>query len=297
VKRYPVVSRWRQDLYFTIAGIQDFQRIENGFMGFEYSSNPLVVPQMCLRFNDIENVGVTGSHFTSFMMANQTSFNYPKEGYWRDRTIELNFGFLTKVLGIPKDKVTYHEDVWAMGDFSEFGPSLESFSQGVELSNSVFTQFELVGNKVHELKGRVVDAGWGFERLLWYYTGHSNAYEAAFSETLAKVKKGLDFEFESALYRKFAAYGGELNRDEVRNVSEVERRVLKATDISQRDYEKKIRPMQAVYATVDHARTLLFAITDGSLPSNVGGGYNLRVILRRALSFKRSTTSASASTR
>ena len=34
----------------------------------------------------------------------------------------------------------------------------------------------------------------------------------------------------------------------------------------------------------DHTRTLLFAISDGSLPSNVGGGYNLRVILRRALS-------------
>jgi len=32
---------------------------------------------------------------------------------------------------------------------------------------------------------------------------------------------------------------------------------------------------------LDHSRTLLFALTDGQLPSNVGGGYNLRVILRR----------------
>ena len=60
-------------------------------MGFEYSANPLMVPQMCLRFNDIENVGVTGSHFTSFMMANQTAFNYPKEGYWRDRDDRAQF--------------------------------------------------------------------------------------------------------------------------------------------------------------------------------------------------------------
>ena len=36
---------------------------------------------------------------------------------------------------------------------------------------------------------------------------------------------------------------------------------------------------------LDHTRTLLFAITDGALPSNIGGGYNLRIILRRALSF------------
>ena len=32
-------------------------------------------------------------------------------------------------------------------------------------------------------------------------------------------------------------------------------------------------------------RTLLFAVTDGALPSNVGGGYNLRLVLRRSLDF------------
>ncbi|HEY7507797.1 MAG TPA: alanine--tRNA ligase-related protein, partial [Nitrososphaera sp.] len=41
---------------------------------------------------------------------------------------------------------------------------------------------------------------------------------------------------------------------------------------------------EAVYTVADHVRTLMFAISDGALPSNVGGGYNLRVILRRALS-------------
>ncbi len=285
VKRYPVVSRWRPDLYFTIAGIQDFQRIENGFMGFEYGANPLMVPQMCLRFNDIENVGVTGSHFTSFMMANQTAFNYPKEGYWRDRTVELNFNFLTKVLDIPEDKVIYHEDVWAMGDFSGFGPCLEGFSGGLEIVNNVFTQFEYAGGKIRELESKVVDVGWGFERVLWFYTGHSNAYEAAFGETLSKVRKRVDVEFDPELYGRFAVHGGELNRDEVSNVSDVEKRILKNTGISQKDYDTKIRPMQALYATIDHARTLLFAITDGSLPSNVGGGHNLRIILRRSLDF------------
>ncbi|NMJ86517.1 MAG: hypothetical protein EX285_01510 [Thaumarchaeota archaeon] len=49
------------------------------------------------------------------------------------------------------------------------------------------------------------------------------------------------------------------------------------------DYEKMVMPIEAVYTIADHTRTLLFAISDGALPSNVGGGYNLRVILRRAL--------------
>jgi alanyl-tRNA synthetase len=43
--------------------------------------------------------------------------------------------------------------------------------------------------------------------------------------------------------------------------------------------------MEKIYAIADHSRTLLFALSDGGLPSNVGGGYNLRVILRRALNF------------
>ena len=34
----------------------------------------------------------------------------------------------------------------------------------------------------------------------------------------------------------------------------------------------------------DSIRTLIFAISDGALPSNVGGGYNLRIMLRRIIS-------------
>lgn len=44
VQRYPVVCRWRPDIYFTIASIVDFQRIEGGKVVFEFPSNPLIVP-------------------------------------------------------------------------------------------------------------------------------------------------------------------------------------------------------------------------------------------------------------
>jgi len=285
VARYPVVSRWRPDLYFTIADIQDFQRLENGRMSFEYPANPLIVPQICLRFNDIENVGVTGGHFTGFMMAGQKSFNYPKEGYWRDRTIELNYDFLTKVLKVEKEKIVYSEDVWAMGDFSEFGPCLESFSKGTELVNSVFTEFESSNGNIRELDGKVVDVGWGFERLLWFYTGYDNAYEATFHATLQKLRKELGIEFDDKLYRKFATHAGSLNITEIKDVKEKEAAILKSSGISEESYVKMVKPMQAIYAILDHTRTLLFAVTDGALPSNWGGGYNLRVILRRAFSF------------
>ena len=44
--------------------------------------------------------------------------------------------------------------------------------------------------------------------------------------------------------------------------------------------------MQALYAIADHVKTLLFAVADGGIPSNVGGGYNLRVLLRRVFGFR-----------
>lgn len=284
VARYPVVSRWRQDLYFTIAGIQDFQRIENGKMSFEYPANPLVIPQISLRFSDIENVGVTGRHFTSFTMANQTAFDYPKAGYWRDRTIELNFNYLTKILGLKKDEIIYCEDVWAMGDFSEFGPSLEDFAGGLEIVNSVFTQFEYVNGAVHELDGKVVDVGWGLERLMWFHSGFDSAFEVVFHDIIRKLGGKINFDMDSKLFRKFSSLSSELDASE-RGAKTKLNALLKKAGISQSDYERKVKPTQALYAILDHTRTLLFAITDGALPSNIGGGYNLRIILRRALSF------------
>ncbi len=36
-----------------------------------------------------------------------------------------------------------------------------------------------------------------------------------------------------------------------------------------------------LYIVLDHTRTILIVVSDGSLPSNVGGGGNIRNILRR----------------
>ncbi|HVC58267.1 MAG TPA: alanine--tRNA ligase [Candidatus Acidoferrales bacterium] len=285
IEKYPVVSRWRQDLYFTIASIQDFQRLENGKINFEYNANPLLVPQICMRFNDIPNVGVTGRHFTAFMMPGQHAFNYPKEGYWRDRTIELNYNLLTSVLGVKKKDLTYVEDTWAMGDFSEFGPSLESFANGLELVNSVFTQFEYADGKVKELNAKVVDVGWGFERLMWFYSGAQTAYDVVFKNQLDYIYKTAGIKPDHKIYAKVAGALGTVDASEVTDVEAVEKRLIKSSGITEREYFETIKPMQAAYAIADHTRTLLFAISDGALPSNVGGGYNLRIILRRAFDF------------
>ncbi|MEW6329548.1 MAG: alanine--tRNA ligase [Candidatus Micrarchaeota archaeon] len=285
VQRYPVVSRWRPDLYFTMASIQDFQRLEKGKMSFEYPANPLVVPQISLRFNDIANVGVTGRHFSCFTMAGQHAFNYPKEGYWKDECIRLNFEFLTRELGVKPEELTYIEDVWAMGDFSAFGPCMESYSGGLELVNSVFMQYGLEKGARKELGMKVIDVGWGLERLLWYYNGDQTAFDSVFPKELELMEKRSHFELDRSLFQKYASISSALDVDEVKSLKEEEEKIAAALGIPVDEMKKKILPLQAMYAFADHSRTLLFALADGSLPSNVSGGYNLRVVLRRVLSF------------
>jgi alanyl-tRNA synthetase len=78
IKRYPVVARWRDDTDFVQASIYNFQpHVVSGAV--KPPANPLVVPQFSLRFNDIDNVGITGSHYTGFVMIGQHAFMPPKE--------------------------------------------------------------------------------------------------------------------------------------------------------------------------------------------------------------------------
>lgn len=285
IPRYPVVSRWRDDLFFNIASIVDFQRFDNGVMSFDYPANPLIVPQMCLRFPDIQNVGITGRHHTCFMMPGQHAFNPPKEGYWKDGCIQLNFDFLTKEMGIPREDLIYVEDLWTMPDFSALGPYIETFSRGLELVNSGFMQFGISNNSIKELPMKVIDVGWGLERLVWFSNGTPTGYEAVFGDVLENVKKVCEIDFDVEFFFKYARIAGSLNIEEVADLKKAREKVAKQLNVTVGKLEKNIAPLEAVYAICDHSRALAFAISDGALPSNVGGGYNLRVILRRALSF------------
>ena len=287
VPRYPVVDRWRPDLYFTIASIQDFQRIDNGNMNFVYPANPLVVPQVCLRFPDIQNVGITGKHLTSFIMSGQHAFGHPrqKNAYFKDRCLELNFDFLNGEMGIPAEELVYQEDIWAMPDFSAFGPCMETFSQGLELVNSVFMQFQKEGEWFRELDMKVIDVGWGHERLVWFSNGTPASYDSLFGPVTGKLKKKAGVKIDPVIFDKYSKVAGSLDLGEVKDIAKAKKKVADYVGISQEELRDTIEPLQAVYAIADHSRTLLFAITDGGIPSNVGGGYNLRVVLRRALSF------------
>ncbi|MFH1294951.1 MAG: alanine--tRNA ligase [Candidatus Aenigmatarchaeota archaeon] len=282
IKRYPVIDRVRPDLYFTIASIQDFQRIENGKMVFVYPENPLIVPQPCLRFSDMGSVGVSGRHLTSFMMSGQHAFGYPKKGYFKDRCMQLSFRFLTEEMGVPPGDIVYKEDLWAMPDFSAFGPCMETIVRGLEVATHVFMQYTKAGQGFRELDTLVNDTGWGHERLVWLSNGTETMYDCIFGPALEYMQKQTGIR-PSKNFARYARFASLLDTDEIRDMTKAREIVAKKVGLDVKELAEEIEPLQALYAIADHTRTLLFAITDGGIPSNVGGGYNLRVLLRRVL--------------
>lgn len=282
IGRYPVVCRWRDDLYFTIASIVDFQRVIGNKVIFELPTNPLVVPQMCLRFNDIENVGLSGRHYTSFCMIGQVCNADAQGGYWKDRCIELDYRMLTNALGVRKEEITFVEDVW-MGA-GAFGYSLEYFVSGLELGNAVFTEFEGNENDYRVMSNKIIDMGAGLERLSWITMGTPTSYDCSFGPVVRKlVDNSGTSESPEILSKYFTAVSTKLDYMSG-DIHALKSLIAKELKISDDLLTKMTTPYEAIYTIADHTRTLVFAISDGALPSNVGGGYNLRVILRRALS-------------
>ena len=281
IKRYPCVARWNPTSEFTIASISAFQPyVITGEV--EPPAKKLLIPQFCLRFNDIENVGITGSHNTGFVMIGQHAFVSPEE--WNQGELFMDIhDFIHKGVGLPIEEITIHEDSWAGG--GSFGCSLEFFSRGVELFNQVYTMFEQTPEGPKELKLKVLDMGLGQERVAWFSQGTPNMYEAIFPFVLSKLREITQIELDLELYNRFSQYSAYLNVDEVDNMDKAWNRVAKELKIGVKELKHKIMPMTALYSIAEHARSLLFAINDGKLPSNVGGGYNLRVIFRRAISF------------
>lgn len=282
IKPYPILARWLPDLYFVIAGIVDFLRVDNGNVSFDLPTNPLILTQPCLRFNDVINTGINGKSYTAFGMIQQTALYDGKQGYWKDECINLDWELLTKVFGIPKEEIVFIEDAW-LGP-TAFGSSLEYHVQGLELGNAVFTEFAGTLDNYREMKEKIIDMGGGHERFTWITQGTPTSYDAVFNTVIEKLKKTCGIDYDKKFFLQYSKFSGLLNADE-RDLNESRKDIAKKLNVSVEELEKKVLPLESLYAIADHSRALAFAIAGSGLPSNVGGGYNLRVILRRALSF------------
>ena len=280
VDRYPVVASWRDDTEFTQASIYCFQpHVVSGEA--EPPAEELIIPQPSLRFNDIDNVGVTGRHYVLHNHIGQTCFK--KEDYDQDRYFRDMFEFAVEELGIPRKKLILHEDSWGGG--GNLGACMEFFVDGLELWNQVYMFYKQTQDGYEELDLKVLDMGMGQERITWISHGTETSYECVMPETLEKMKQRAGLEVNEEVWERFLPHSSKLNVDEVEDIDRKWQEIADEIEIDVEELKQEIKPTAALYSVAEHSRALLFALSDGKLPSNTGGGHNLRVIYRRAQDF------------
>ena len=287
VKPYPVVARWRSDIYLTHASIIDFQPyVTEGIA--PPPANPLVIAQPCIRLVDIANTGPTfGRHLTIFEMGGHHAFNYPdKEVYWKDQTVRFHHEFVTDVLGVKSDEVTYKEDVWVGG--GNAGPDVECIIRGLEIATLVFMQYKVVNGEFVKLPIRTVDTGYGLDRFAWLSQGTPSCFHAVYGKLLDKVFNMAGLKVDNELLFSVATYSGLVTVDKTANTLDARRQVAKHVGMDVEALDKALMPIENAFAIADHTKCLSFMLSEGIVPSNIHEGYLARLLFRRVYRLLRS---------
>src|SRR6266568_2161163 len=278
---YPIVARWRNDVYLVGASIYDFQPyVTEGTM--PPPANPLVISQPCIRYTDVELVGPTGGrHMTIFEMGGAHAFNYPtKEVYWMDQCVRYHHQLLTKVLGVPSESVTYKEHFWSGG--GNAGPDLETITGGLEIGTLVFMQYRVQGDQLIQLPIRNVDTGYGIERWSWLSQGSPSGFHAVYGSLLDQILEMAKVQVDDKILPALADAAGRFYSDGKPWRPSAVQWVTKQTGQDPGRVQEAVSTLEAVYALTDHTKAACFLLADGVVPSNVGEGYLARLIIRRA---------------
>ena len=284
IKRYPVLAkRWRDDVFLVGASIFCFQPwVTSGLV--KPPANPLEIAQPSIRLNDVDNVGRTGRHMTCFTMGSHTVINTEDNFiYWEDETIRICHEFF-KSIGINTDEITFIKSWWSGG--GNEGPCYEVCCRGVELATLVFIQYETLddGSK-RDIPIKVVDTGYGLERIAWISQGTPTAYDACFAPVVDKLKELTGVEINEDIQGRNAQIAGMMDIEDIGDLKELRQQVADSLNLTLDEYLKAAEPMEAIYIIADHTRCLAFMLADGIIPSNVKEGYLARLVLRRTIRF------------
>ncbi|KAH9610468.1 hypothetical protein KSS87_018072 [Heliosperma pusillum] len=269
----------------TIAGMLQFKPIFLGQIPRQVPS--ATTAQRCIRTNDVENVGRTSRHHTFFEMLGNFSFGdyFKKEAIiwaWELSTKEFGlpvdnlwvsvyedddetFAIWRDQVGVPVDhikKMGEEDNFWSSGVTGPCGPCSELYydfhpergcsdvdlgddTRFIEFYNLVFMQYNRTEDgSLEPLKQKNIDTGLGLERL---------------ARILQKVPNNYETDLIYPIIEKAS---------ELANVS------YSTADDSTKTKLKIIG---------DHMRAVVYLISDGVNPSNIGRGYVVRRLIRRAV--------------
>ncbi len=284
VGRYPVAARWRDDLFLTSASIVDFQPYVTAGL-VPPPANPLTISQPCIRLKDVDKVGLTmGRHLTIFEMMAHHAFNLPgREIYWKDGTVELFHRYATEVLGIGEEDITYKEGIWVGG--GNAGPDLEPIVGGLEIATLVFMEYRDVDGRYERMDVRVVDTGYGLERITWLVQGTPTAFEAIYGPLVDRFLSELGVEKpDRRILEDYSRISSLMARVEKgAALRELREAAARSLGVEAPALEDMLGPLERAYAILDHTKTVTFMLADGIVPSNVKEGYLARLVIRRAL--------------
>ncbi|MGC9020670.1 MAG: alanine--tRNA ligase [Candidatus Methanodesulfokora sp.] len=289
VNRYPVIARWRDDLFLTSASIVDFQPFVTAGI-VPPPANPLVISQPCIRMKDIDKVGLTmGRHLTIFEMMAHHAFNKPgKMIYWKEETLELFHEYAKEVLGLGEDEITYKEGVWIGG--GNAGPDVEPIAGGLEIATLVFMEYWVKDSQLIPMDTKVVDTGYGLERITWFLSGRATAFDAVYGDLLSKFLRILNVERpDEKLLESYSKVSSLMTKIEAGNkFKELRKEAARIMGVDPIALDSALSPLEKAFSVLDHTKSIAFMLSDGLVPSNVDEGYLGRLLIRRALRIARS---------
>lgn len=298
IKSAPVVPQDDPTLLFTNAGMNQFKSIFLGDNpnGLKRAANTQKCMRVSGKHNDLEEVGRDHYHHTFFEMLGNWSFG----DYYKKEAIRWGWELLTDVWKLPKDRLfaTVHtsddeafgywksetdiahsrimkfddkSNFWEMGETGPCGPCTEiHFDIGDEITRDATFADPILG--VNGENARY--------RELWNLVFMQSNREKDRSLTPLKTKNvdtGMGFErIVAVLQGVDSNYHTDIFLPIIKELESIcGRKYLPGPEGT---------PFRVA---ADHIRALVFAITDGALPSNEGRGYVLRRLLRRAARFGR----------
>ncbi len=256
---------------FTTAGMQQFKPYyaapHNALRDF--GAQNTATAQKCVRTQDIDEVG-DNTHLTFFEMLGNFSFG----GYGRREAIRYAYDFIAKELKLPISYVTFYRG----------SPNVPRDDESEKI-------WKEIGIKDIREEG---------EDVFWGPTGESGPCGPT-TEIYCRSASEEDVEIWNIVFNEYFCDGprekldkgesnlrklGTLGIDTGMGFERLLATVQKKKSIYDTDvfFGEKSRKERIV---TDHVKAALFMISDGALPSNVGRGYIVRRLIRRAARFSK----------